>query len=212
LEVLSTHRRDIERAARIVKGGGVVAFPTDTVYGLGCDPHNPRALRKALYVKGRRKKPFPILVASPKLAGQIAVMDSRAKALASRFWPGPLTIVLKPRVHFPDSLTMHRKTIAVRCPKNRATLQLVRKCGGFLTGTSANLTGGPPCTSAKMVHRCLGDRIDAVVDGGRSRRRTASTVVRLDSRGATILRKGPIRNTHINRTLSSVPAPYKRTQ
>jgi len=211
LEVLSTRSGDLERAARIVKRGGIVAFPTDTVYGLGCDPHDPRALNKVLSVKGRRRKPFPILVASPKLAGRIAVMDSQAKALVSRFWPGPLTIVLKPRVRFPRSLRMRHETVALRCPRDRVTLQLIRRCGGLLTGTSANVTGRPPCTSARMVRRRLGDKIDAVVDGGRSPRRTSSTVVRVDSRGATILRKGPIRESQIRRTLSTVRV-YDRSE
>ena len=212
LEVLSARPRDIERAARIVRAGGIVAFPTDTVYGLGCDPQNPKALNKVLSVKGRREKPLPILVASQELADQIAVMDSRARALASRFWPGPLTMVLKARVHFPCSLTMGRKTIAVRCPGNRIALRLIRKCGGFLTGTSANLTGHPPCTSAGMVDRFLGDRVDAVVDGGRSPRRLASTVVRVHARGVTILRKGPIRAGQIERTLLALASSRDRRQ
>lgn len=180
-----------------------MAFPTDTVYGLGCDPRNPRALKKILSLKGRRMKPFPLLVASQKSANQIAMMNSRARALASQFWPGPLTIVLKPRVHFPRLLTAGRKTIAVRCPRNRVALQLIRKCGGPLTGTSANLTGRPPCTSARMVRRCLPD-IDGVVDGGRTPRRIASTVVRLDSRRTTTLRKGPVTGSDIKRTLSGL--------
>lgn len=213
LEILSPRPRDIGRAARIVKAGGVIAFPTDTVYGLGCDPRDPRALSKLSSVKGkvRRKKPFPILVASSKLAERIAVMDGRAKALAARFWPGPLTIVLRPRIRFPHSLTMGRKTIAVRYPRNRVALQLIRKCGGFLTGTSANTTGRPPCTSVEVVRRTLGDRIDAVVDGGRSLRRAGSTIVRVHSRGVTILRKGPVRDAQIRRTLQSAPSRSKRT-
>ncbi len=189
-----------------------MAFPTDTVYGLGCDPHNPKALSRLLSVKGRREKPLPILVASQKLADQIAVMDSRARTLASRFWPGPLTIVLKPRVRFSRSLTMGRKTIAVRCPGNQAALRLIRECGGLLTGTSANTTGHPPCRSARMVDRCLGDRLDAVVDGGRSTRRLSSTVVRVHSRGVTILRKGHIRDRQVRRTLQVAPRPRDREQ
>ena len=209
LKVLSTRARDIENAAEIVKGGGIVAYPTDTVYGLGCDPHNARALKRLISVKGRRKKPLPILVASPRAADRIAVMDRRARALASKFWPGPLTLVLEPRVRFPKSLTLGRKTIAVRCPEDRTALKLIRRCGGLLTGTSANLTGQPPCVSATMVRRCLGDRIDAVVDGGPSPRRVGSTIVRIDSRGVTILRKGPIRNEQVKRTLSSALPPHK---
>ena len=204
MEVLTTSPRDINRAAVIVRRGGVVAFPTDTVYGLGCDPYNRRALSRLSSAKGRRNKPFPILVSSQKSAERIAVMDSIARMLASRFWPGPLTIVAKSKARFPNSLTLRRKTIAVRCPGNRVALQLIRKCGGLLTGTSANLTGKPPCTSAEMVQKQFGGRIDLVVDGGRSQRRTASTIVRVYSRGVRVLRKGPIRDAEVERALRSV--------
>ena len=209
LQILSTRPRDIESAAEIVKRGGIVAYPTDTIYGLGCDPYNTQALKRVMSVKGRRKRPLPVLVASPKVAHRIAVMDRRAKALASKFWPGPLTLVLKPRVRFPSSLTLGRKTIAVRCPKDRTALRLIRRCGGLLTGTSANLTGQPPCTSAMMVRRCLGDRIDGVVDGGRSPRRVGSTIVRIDSGKATILRRGPVPDKQLKRTLSSASSPHR---
>ena len=211
LQNLSTRVRDIEKAASIVKRGGIVAYPTDTVYGLGCDPRNPRAVKRAMHVKGKkREKPFPILVSSSRLADRIAVMDRRAKTLAYSFWPGPLTLVLKSRVRFPNALTLGRKTIAVRCPNNRVALKLIRKCGGLLTGTSANLTGRPPCTNAKMVRRSLGERIDAVLDGGQSPRQVGSTIVRVNSRGVTILRKGPISDKQVKRALSAVPLPHDK--
>jgi L-threonylcarbamoyladenylate synthase len=210
LQILSARSRDIAKAAALVKKGGILAYPTDTVYGLGCDPHNPQALKKAMAIKGRRKKPFPILVASPGLADGIAVMDPQAKALASEFWPGPLTLVLRPRIRFPNQLTLGQRTIAVRCPKSPIALKLIRKCGGFLTGTSANLTGQPPCTSAQMVRRSLADLVDAVLDGGPSPRRTGSTIVRIDSRGVIILRKGPIRSEQVKRALSRASPLCKR--
>ena len=210
LMTLSVRVRDIEKAAAIVKRGGIVAYPTDTVYGLGCDPNNPRAIRRTMAVKGRKgKKPFPILVLSPRLADQIAVMDRQAKILASRFWPGPLTLVLKPRVRFPNALTLGRRSIAVRCPNDRVALGLIRKCGGLLTGTSANLSGEPPCTNAKMVRHCFGDRIDAVLDGGESSLRAGSTIVRVNSRGVRMLREGPIRNEQVKQALSVV-LPHHR--
>ena len=189
--------------------GGIVAYPTDTVYGLGCDPRNSRAVKRVMAVKGKRKKPLPILVTSPAVADRIAVMDRQARALTSRFWPGPLTLVLKLRVRFPNSLTLGRKTIAVRCPNDKAALRLIERCGGLLTGTSANLAGYPPCTSAKMVLRCLGDRIDAVVDGGRSPRRVGSTIVRIDRHRVMIVRKGPIRNGQVKRALSGTIEPCR---
>ena len=201
LQILSADSKGIRNAAKIVTDGGIVAYPTDTVYGLGCDPCNSRAVKRAMAVKGKRKKPFPILVASPAVAGRIAIMDRRAKALASRFWPGPLTLVLRSRVRFPNSLTLGQATIAVRCPNGQVALGLVKRCGGLLTGTSANLTGRPPCTSARMVTRILGDRIDAVVDGGRSPRRIGSTIVRIDPERVVILRKGPVREEQVTQTL-----------
>ena len=178
-----------------------MAFPTDTVYGLGCDPRNGRAIRKLRSIKGSRIKPFPILVASQSLAKRIAVMDRRVDALASRFWPGPLTMVLRPKVYFPHSLTMRRKTIAIRCPRNRVALKLIQRCGGLLTGTSANITGRVPCTHARAVRQSLGDRIDALVDGGPSPIRRSSTVVRVDSRRVRIVRRGPILGSQIRRVL-----------
>ena len=199
---MSTDPKDIEKAASIVIKGGVVAYPTDTVYGLGCDPMNSRAVRRTMAVKGERKKPLPILVASQAVAEKIVVMNRRARALSSRFWPGPLTLVLKPRVRFPSSLTLGQRTIAVRCPDDKTALRLIKRCGGMLTGTSANRTGDPPCTSARMVSRVLGDRIDAVVDGGRSPRRTGSTIVRIDPRRVVIVRKGPIREEQVRQALS----------
>jgi L-threonylcarbamoyladenylate synthase len=210
LQILSTGPRGIENAASIVMKGGIVAYPTDTVYGLGCDPSNSRAVKRVMAVKGKRRKPFPILVASQEVADRIAVMDPRAKLLASKFWPGPLTLVLKPRVRFPNSLTLGRKTIAVRCPDDQVALRLIERCGGLLTGTSANLTGRPPCTSARMVLRCLGDRIDAAVDGGRSPRRVGSTIVRIDRQRVMIVRQGPIRNGQVKRALSGTIEPRER--
>ena len=212
LQILSTDPKDIENAATIVIKGGIVAYPTDTVYGLGCDPRNSRAVRRVMAVKGKRKKPLPILVAPPAVADRIAVMDRRAKALTMRFWPGPLTLVVKPRVRFPNSLTLGRRTIAVRCPNDEVALRLIERCGGLLTGTSANLTGHLPCTSAKMVLRYLGDRIDAVVDGGRSPRRAVSTIVRIDPHRVIIVRKGPIRNEQLKRALSGTNEPRQRRQ
>jgi L-threonylcarbamoyladenylate synthase len=204
MELLGTGKRDLAKAARIVKLGGLVAFPTDTVYGLGCDPKNRFALERLLSVKGRRRRPIPILVSSTETAARIAVMNHEVKVLASRFWPGALTLILKPRMHFPRELAMGRKTIGVRCPNNRRTLELIRKCGGLLTGTSANVSGQPSCRSALMVVRSLGDKIDAVIDGGPSPRGTESTVVRVRSGKVAVLRRGPIGEEKIRQVLGSV--------
>ncbi len=200
MELLSTRPRDIDRAALIVRSGGVLAFPTDTVYGLGCDPRNPKAIKKLLSVKRERKTPFPILVSSERMASRIATVNATARVLISRFWPGPLTLVLKSR---PDSglrLRTAGRTIAVRCPENDVALRLIHKCGGVLIGTSANRSGERPCTSARMICHRLDD-IDAVVDGGRAKSRVASTIVEVQSGMVSILRRGPIRESQIRRAL-----------
>ena len=177
-----------------------MAFPTDTVYGLGCDPRKPDAVKKLLSVKGRREKPFPILVSSLRMATRIATMNATARVLASRFWPGSLTLVLKSRGDSSLWLGVPRRTIAIRCPKNDVTLKLIRKCGGLLIGTSANRTGERPCTSARMIRRKL-DEVDAIIDGGPASARIPSTVVRVHSRGVTVLRKGRISESQIKRAL-----------
>jgi L-threonylcarbamoyladenylate synthase len=210
LEVLTKSDRDIKRAAAIVRGGGIVAFPTDTVYGLGCDPHNVQAVRKLCSAKGRREKPIPILISSPELAQQILVMDNKARALMSRFWPGPLSIVAKSRVRLPNLLTKRRKTIAVRCPRNPIARKLIWNCGGLLTGTSANITGRAPCRSAESVRRVFVGKIDAVVDGGHSPGPIASTVVSVNLRGVTMLRKGPIKEAHIRQALLHAPRTARK--
>ena len=193
-----------------MRHGGVLAFPTDTVYGLGCDPRKPGAVKKLLSVKGKREKPFPILVSSLRMATRIATMNATAKALASRFWPGPLTLVLKSRSDFPLSSGVPRRTIAIRCPGNDAALELIRGCGGLLIGTSANRTGEPPCTSARMIRRKLGE-VDAIIDGGTAPARIPSTVVRVHSRGVTMLRRGRISESQIKRALLDASiSPWRR--
>jgi len=183
-----------------VRHGGVLAFPTDTVYGLGCDPRKPGAVKKLLSVKGEREKPFPILVSSLRMATRIATMNATARVLATRFWPGPLTLVLKSGNDFSLSLGVQRRTIAIRCPRNDVTLKLIRGCGGLLIGTSANRTGEPPCTSARMIRRKL-DEVDAIIDGGPAPKRLPSTVARVHPRGVTVLRRGQIKESQIKQAL-----------
>ncbi len=194
LEVLSSQPRDIEKAARTVKAGGVVAFPTDTVYGLGCDPQNPKALGKVLSVKGGREKPLPALVASQKLAGQIAVMDSRARALASRFWPGPLTMVL--------DAPLSGKKMGFRIPDNKIAIALIKRAGTPMVVPSANLSGEAAAVDAAEVLKYFNGRIEAVLDGGRTHIGVESTVVDMTGTRPKILRHGAILKSEILKTCS----------
>jgi len=181
---------DTEECARIVRAGGVVAYPTDTVYGLGCDPFNGEAVRRLVAAKGERNKPLPVLVDGAGSAEGIAVLTETARALIERFWPGALTIVVRKKDVLPDELTLG-PSVGVRCPGSAVALRLVRSCGGLLVGTSANLTGRPSCRSAAQVREQVGDRVDAILDGGTTPG-TASTVVRVVEEGVEVIREGAI--------------------
>jgi L-threonylcarbamoyladenylate synthase len=198
--VVTADLEGLALAADIVAKGGLVCYPTDTVYGLGCDPLNPTAIRKAIAAKGKRAKPMPVLVKATDDAKRLTDFSESAQRLADRFWPGPLTIVLTAKDSVPSILAPQR-TLGVRSPKHALCQQLLTLCFGYLVGTSANLTGRPPATSALEVKDQLGDRVDIILDAGTSSLGIASTVVDLTKRRLTIVREGPIDRHEILRCL-----------
>lgn len=181
----------IAKAAQVVRRGGLVVFPTDTVYGLGCDPLNHAAVRRLFEAKGRESKPVPLLCASLEKASTLVELSGRALELANEHWPGALTIVAPVRRAFPPQLTQGKRYIGVRVPNSASCLELIAACGGMLTGTSANISGKPSSRSAAEALDQLGDVVDLVLDGGRLGG-LESTVVQVDGDGVTILRTGPI--------------------
>ena len=202
IRIIKADLEGLATAAEIVARGGVICYPTDTVYGLGCDPLNVPAVQKTMKAKGDRTKPMPILVRSLEDAGKLAQVYERAKRLADRFWPGPLTIILQareilPRILVPDG------TIGLRSPKHPICLNLLELCSGMLVGTSANLTDRPPATSAKEALDELGDQVEVILDGGRSPLASASTVVDLTQGKLVVLREGPIGKEELLRCLRS---------
>jgi L-threonylcarbamoyladenylate synthase len=188
---LSSDARSIEEASIIVKEGGLVAFPTDTVYGLGCDPFNAAAVVRLIEAKERESKPVPVLCASEEDAAKLVDLSATALKLARRYWPGPLTIVAELRVELPQVLNQGSGWLGVRVPADEIAISLARGCGGVITGTSANLSGRPSSRSAGEVATSLGDRIDAIIDGG-VRSGTESTVVRVDGESVEVLRRGSV--------------------
>jgi len=140
----------LTQAADAVAKGGVICYPTDTLYGLGCDPLNPLAVERTMRVKGDRTKPMPVLVKSLEEADELAYFSQRAKLLAAKFWPGPLTLVLDGRDSLPRILAPEGK-IGLRSPNHSICLNLLGLCSGKLIGTSANRTGRPPATTAKQA-------------------------------------------------------------
>jgi L-threonylcarbamoyladenylate synthase len=177
-------------ASKLVAEGGIITYPTDTVYGLGCDPFAQNAIERVISAKGDRKKPLPVLVRSLRDGLRIADFSQKAVRLAEEFWPGPLTMVLKAKTVVPRMLASSGM-IGLRSPNHVTCLNLLGLCSGCLVGTSANRTGEAPATTAEEVVSALGDKIDLIVDGGRAPLGVASTVVDLSNNFA-VIREGPI--------------------
>ncbi|HKT21161.1 MAG TPA: L-threonylcarbamoyladenylate synthase, partial [Nitrososphaerales archaeon] len=156
----------ISRAAGIVRSGGLVVYPTDTVYGLGCDPFNEASVARLFRAKGRGSKAVPVLCGSEEKAARLVRLNAKATELAKAHWPGPLTIVAPLRMKVPDLLTQGTGTLGVRVPGFAACVDLIEACGGWLVGTSANLSGNPSSRSAEDAAEQLGGLVDLVLDGG----------------------------------------------
>ena len=185
--------RLLNQAVQLLRDGGVVAFPTDTVYGVGVDPSQPEAVRKLYRIKGRPEdKPIAILVGSIEDVARVAQTPSRTfSRLADRFWPGGLTLIVETR-ELPPEITAGGSTVGVRMPDHPLTLELLRGFGGPIATTSANRSGENPATSAEEVGAQLGDHVNLIVDGGDTITKVASTVLDLSVSPPKILRHGGI--------------------
>jgi len=194
MRVLRASLRNIRIAAETVKLGGLVVYPTDTVYGLGCDPFNIEAVKRVFRVKGEeRKKPLPILASDVQQVKKIAQLTEEAEKVAERFWPGPLTIVVPKKPTLPRIVTCNTDSVGVRVPKHNSALQLIRLSGGLLVGTSANKTGKEPPKSAQKAVQQLGEEVDIILDGGLVPLGVSSSVIDFTSTKPKLLRKGPIK-------------------
>jgi L-threonylcarbamoyladenylate synthase len=192
MTVLKATKNNIMAAAQIVKQGGLVVYPTETVYGLGCDPLNVQAVTRILEVKGNRNKPLPILAASIVDAEKVAFVSQNGKKLAAKFWPGPLTMVFPKKPALQDVVTFGLDSVGLRIPDNNVILQLLSLCGGLLVGSSANRTGEEPPRSVQEMSDELKEMVDVVLDGESAVQGVPSTVVDLTIEKPRILREGPI--------------------
>ena len=192
MTVLQASQENIVQAAQIVRNGGLVVYPTETVYGLGCDPFNVEAVKRLLDVKGDRSKPLPVLAASLVDVENVAFVSPNARVLAERFWPGSLTLVLSKKPSFPKVVTFGLDSVGLRIPDNDVALRLIRLCGGLLIGSSANRTGEAPARSIRELSDELKETVDVVLDGGDTVQGVPSTVADLISEKPKILREGPI--------------------
>ena len=183
----------IDQAVVLLKGSGVVAFPTDTVYGIGVDPFQPEAVRKLYCIKDRPSdKPIPILLGAITDVERVAQnLPDLFFQLAKKFWPGGLTLIVTAK-DLPSEVTAGGETVGVRMPNHPLTLDLIRTFGGPIATTSANRSDEPPATSAAAVRAHLGDFVDLILDGGQTFTQIASTVLDLSISPPQIRRPGGI--------------------
>ena len=181
----------IEKALQVINQGGIVVFPTDTVYGIGCDPYNKEAVKKIYSIKSRdSSKPFPVLVYSLDIAKRIVYLDKFTEKIVEKFWPGPLTIILKViDKNLKESLNLKDK-IAIRVPDNKCTLELLKKCQ-CLIGTSANISGYPSVTNPDECFKNIED-YDIFVDGGTITSKGESTIIEIENEKIKIIREGSL--------------------
>jgi L-threonylcarbamoyladenylate synthase len=186
----------IEKAIQIVKQGGIVIFPTDTVYGIGCDPYNKESVKKVYNLKSREfSKPFPILVDSKETAKKIVEFDEITEKITEKFWPGPLTIILKlTDDKLKKSLNLEEK-IAIRIPNNKCTLKLLKKCN-FLVGTSANISNQKSVSDPNECLKNMQD-FDVFIDGGIIDSKGESTIIEIEDEKIKIIREGSLSKNEI---------------
>ena len=191
----------VQRAVDILRGGGLVAYPTDTVYGLAALPGNEQAVARLFEAKRRDPdQPTPLLIASQEMAPAIAVeVSDAALALMAAFWPGALTIILAKAETF-HSFAVD-ETVGLRVPDHPLPRELSRLLGSPITGTSANMAGGPEPLTAGDVRAQLGDAVDLVIDGGRCPGGRPSTVVDCTASPPRIVRQGAISEAALLRVL-----------
>ncbi|HEY0378738.1 MAG TPA: L-threonylcarbamoyladenylate synthase [Pyrinomonadaceae bacterium] len=191
-----------ERAARVIAAGGVLAFRTDTFYGLGADPFNRAALGRVNDLKGRDGKPILVVISDEEAVERFIVHRSELfDAVARQYWPGALTLVAEAKREVPEELTAGSRTIGLRLPDDEDVRAFVRAVGGALTATSANLASEPPASSAEEAARSFPTGLDLIVDGGPSRGDKPSTVLALDGPEPRLIREGAVTRKDLEKTL-----------
>lgn len=196
----------IARGAEIIRSGGLVAFPTETVYGLGADAFNALAVARVFEVKNRPQfDPLIVHVADKKMVDELcAAVNDRARKLIDRFWPGPLTLVLPKRAAVPDIVTAGLPTVAVRMPAHPVALRLIEQSRTPIAAPSANPFGYLSPTSAEHVAEYLGGKVDLILDGGPCPIGVESTVLDVTQPVATVLRPGGLPVEEIERAIGEV--------
>jgi L-threonylcarbamoyladenylate synthase len=196
----------IKEAANTIKNGGLVAFPTETVYGLGANGLDKKATKKIFLVKGRpQDNPLILHISEIKqLHSLVNEIPNNAKKLIKQFWPGPLTIIFKKTKIVPDIVTCGLDTVAIRMPDNKIALELIKYAGVPIAAPSANISGRPSPTNAKHVIEDLTGSIDMLIDGGSVNIGIESTVIDLTQNPPVILRPGKITQKQIEKIIGKL--------
>jgi tRNA threonylcarbamoyl adenosine modification protein (Sua5/YciO/YrdC/YwlC family) len=181
----------VSYVAERIRQGGVVGMPTDTFYGLAVDPYNLHAVERVYEIKQRsRHKPLSLLIESVERAEELAhELPDEFHLLAEKFWPGPLTLIVRAAPRLPLKVTANSGNIAVRMPDTAAALAVVRALKCPITATAASLAGAAECTTAAAVVEQMGDRVQLVLDGGPTPRSVPTTIVNLSGNGSWYLQR-----------------------
>ena len=196
----------LREAGKVVRSGGVIAFPTETFYGLGVDPFNVPAVQRLYDLKGRPPRTRPVLVlirSRHELQALVSEITPAAERLIQACWPGPLTLVFQAAVAVPSVLTAGTGTVGVRHSAYPDVQRVLEMIGGPLTGTSANRTGQPPATTAQEVEHAFGATVDLIVNGGPTPGGLPSTVVDTTVSPPRIIREGCVSQAALRAVLPS---------
>ena len=186
----------IRKSVEIIENGGVIIFPTDTVYGIGCNPYDANAVKKIYEIKSREKiKSLPVLASSIQIVKQISIIDEFTENIIKKYWPGPLTLILKLKdKNLKKSLNLEDK-IAVRIPNSECTLKLLNKWD-LLVGTSANVSGDSSFTDPQECMKNV-KNYDVFVDGGTITSKGESTIIEIENEKIRIIREGALKKEDI---------------
>ena len=186
----------IRKSVEIIENGGVIIFPTDTVYGIGCNPYDANAVKKIYEIKSRRKtKSLPVLASSIEIVKQITIIDEFTEKIIKKYWPGPLTLILKLKdKNLKKSLNLEDK-IAVRIPNSVCTLKLLNKCN-LIVGTSANVSGDSSFTNPQECMKNV-KNYDVFVDGGTITSKGESTIIEIENEKIHVIREGALKKEDI---------------
>lgn len=198
-------RDAIQEAGKWIRNGGLVALPTETLYGLAVDPFRPDAVRRLFAAKGRSSaRALPLIAADlDQIAAHLGALTVTGGDLAKRFWPGPLTLLLRASPALPPEVTAGTGTVGVRVPAHDIARAICRAAGRPVTATSANISGQPATADPNEVERTLGDALDLLIDAGFARGGAPSTIVDVTDATPRLVREGAIRWDDIQRCLDS---------